>query len=136
MILHQREKFQGRHLKGDRDILVGIHHDHIIFVIDGLQIGPPVVGRHPDIFGQIKIDARQIGDLLVDLHPFHHHIFKIFPALVGVGTGTHPQDQHFRFFFVRRIRHQRRCQRVIIIHAGKPVLLHFDGLHPKQYVGR
>ena len=131
MVSDQRKKFHRRHLKRNRDILIGIHHDHIIFFINSLQISPAVISRHLHFLRQIKIGSRQIGDLLVYLHAFHRYPVKIFHALMSIGPCSHPQDQHLRLIFFQRIRHQGRRQRIIIIHAGKPVLFHFNGLHPE-----
>ena len=33
VVPHQGEKLRGGHLEGDGDILVGIHHNHIILLI-------------------------------------------------------------------------------------------------------
>ena len=83
MVPHHGKKLSGRHLKGNRNILISVYHDHIVFLLVYIQIGPPVISNHLHRFRQSKIFSGQVCDLLVDLHPFHLCMGKIAAALGG-----------------------------------------------------
>ena len=134
MLFYHAEKFFGRHLKRDRNILISIHHDHIIFLVFCLQISTSIISCHFYIIRQGKIFPGKVGDFFINLHTFHLHITKIFFTLCRIGTGSHTKNQHIHIFCFFLWHHQRCCHSIIVIHSGQSIFFHIDRLHAKQYV--
>ena len=77
----------------------------------------------------------QICDFRIDLHSLHWNAVKVFPALPGIGSGSHAQDKNF-FLFPAAPGHQRRRQGVVIIHPRQGIVLFQNGLDAEEYIGR
>ena len=136
MVRHQGEKLHGGHLEGDGDVLIGVHHDDVVVLVHGLEVGPTVVGGHRHILRQVKVFPGQVRDILVDLHALDFGAgTEILPALCGVGTAAHAQNQHGKVLFFRDARHQRRRQGRVVVHAGEAAVLLLDGLDAEEHVG-
>ena len=136
MLLHQGKKFRRRHLERNRDILISVHHNHVIFPVNGIQISPSVIGRHRHIFRQFKISPRQIRDLFVNLNALHRHVPEVGPALVRICTRPHAENQRIAVRRVILSRHQRRRHCIVIVHARQPFVLHQNGLYPEEHICR
>ena len=132
MIPHESEEFGRGHLKGDRDVLVGVDHDHVIFFLDRLDIGAAIVFRDLDAVRKVKILFRETRDLAVDLHAFHRRAGKIACALGRESAGAVAEDEYRRRFLLR---HDRRGQGVVVVEAGESAFLHGHGLYTEQHVG-
>ncbi len=135
MVSDKRKKFHRGHLERDRDILIGVHHDHVIFPSGCLQIGSSVVSRHLHGVRERKIFQRKICDSAVNFHAFHGRIVKIFYTLLRVGPGSHAEYKDFCRIFFRDAGHERSGQRVIIVHAGQGIVFCHDGLHTEENIG-
>ena len=92
MLLHQSKKLQRRHLKGYGNVLVGIHHNHVILSVNHIQVCPPVIGCDFYFLRHLKILFCQFRDFPVNLHPFHTGMGKISFALPG--KGPRPVSKH------------------------------------------
>ena len=135
MLLHQCEELHRGHLEGDGDVLIGVHHDHIIFLLHCVQEGPAVIGGHGHVLRQVEILPGKGRDLLIDLHALDFHVPIVLPALCGIGAGAHAQNQYPTVLRLLSLHHQRRGHGVIIVHAREPLLLHIDGLDSEEHVG-
>ena len=135
MGLHQREKLKRGHLKGNGDILIGIHHDHIILLVHRVQKSPAVIGEHRHILRQIKILSGQLCDFLVYLHSLQRHSPVILPALHRICTRAHTQNQSLTLLWCLSLHHQRRRHGIVIVHPCEPLILHVYGLHAEKHVG-
>ena len=74
-------------------------------------------------------------NLLVNLHTCNLHVPEILPALGGIGTRTHAQNQHPAVLRGLSLHHQRRGHGIIVVHARESLFLHVNGLDAEQYIG-
>ena len=72
VVTDQREKLRCGHLKGDGDVLRGVHQNHVVLLVYRLQVGPPVV--MDDVLRKIKVRAGQICNEPVHFHAFDGQI--------------------------------------------------------------
>ncbi len=135
MFLYHPEKFHGRHLKRNRNILIGIHHNYVIFLIHRLQIGPSVISGYFDRIRQGKVHFCQIRYLLVDFHAFHGCVSKIVHTLFRIGSCSHPQYKDIGVFLLIHPCHYRSGKGIIIIHPCQGIPFFHDRLHAEQYIG-
>ena len=135
MAFHLAEKFNRGHLKRDGDILVGVHHDHIIGFLRGCQIGSAILHCHFHTVRQPEIVRCDIRYLLINLCPLDFGSRKIPVTVIGKGTAPKPQYHHVVIFFCVNACHHRGCQRIVIIHACQFPVLRLDGLHAEKHIG-
>ena len=135
MRFHKHEKFHRGHLKGNGDVLVSVHHDHIVLLVHRIQECPAVIGGHRHVLRQMEVFPGQRRDFFINLHALDIHIAVVFPALGGIGAGPHAKYQHLTVLRGLLCHHQRGGHGIIIIHARKPLFLHIDGLDAKEHIG-
>ena len=136
VILYKCKKFPGCHLERDRDIVKCVHQDHIVLGAAALEEGPAVVGIHLLFGGHREVTVREGADFGVNLHAGHPRLREVPAALRGKCSGAVAEDQDVGGLPGCEACHDRPGQRVIVIHAGQPVLLHLHRLDTKQNVGR
>ena len=133
MPAHHREEFDRGHLKGDRDVLIGVDEDHVVLRIDGLQEGAAVVFGDLYRVRQVKVPPGQLGDLSVDLHALDRAGGKIIQTLPGIGARPVAEHEHARLLLGAD---HGRGERVVVIHARETAVLHHHRLHAEEHVGR
>ena len=137
MPLYLGEKLHAGQLKGNGDVLIGVHHDHVKLLLRGGQVRPAVLHRHLHAVRQAEILRGDIGNLFVDLRALHRHTGKVPHAIASVGAGAHAQDHDGAAVVVAAVhaRHAGRRQRVVVVHSRQLRVLPLDGLHAEQHVG-
>ena len=135
MLFHHGKKFHGRHLERNGDVLIGIHHNHIIGFLVRIKVSPAVVGGNLYAVGQCEVLAGQLRNFSINFHTFYGHLPIVFFTLCGICAGSHSQNEHFHIGKLFVLHHQRRRHGVVVIHTRKPVLFHINGLHTEQNVG-
>ena len=134
MVLNERKELHRRHLEWNRNILVGVHHDHIILLVDDIQIGASVIGNDRNVLGKMKIAVGKIGNLLIDLDTGEMNSFKIPSALCGEGSGSHSEDKCVDGLLFHQPGHHRSSHCVVVIGTGQVTLLLVNRLYPEQNV--
>ena len=134
MIPDQCKKFHGRHLERNRNILIGIHHNHIIRFVGYIQVSTSVIRNDLYFFGHLKIHFRQFCDFFIDFYARDDGMIKIPDTLGGKCPGSVAKNKYPQVFLFHSPRHQRRRQGIIIIHACEAVVFFADRLHAEQHV--
>ena len=121
MLFDQGEELSGRHLEGDGDVLVGIHLDHVVLPLDGLEIGAAVIGGHVHGLREGKIGLGQVRDLVVDLYATDLASWEIAGALGGEGPGAVAQDEDASGVGLVEACHHGGSQGVVVVHSGQVI---------------
>ena len=136
MFLYQRKELNRGHLKRDGNVLIGIYHNHIISLINGIQICPSIIGCYRNLGVQRKKFGGKLRNLFIDFNTFHRYTRQITHALACIGPGTHSQYQDVQVLSgIHPLTHKRGRHGIVIIHPRQIGVLQIDGLHTKQYIG-
>ena len=136
VLLYHGKKLHGRHLERYGNILISIHHDHVILFTDRIQICSSVIGCDFHILRQFKVLSGKLRDLLINLYPFNGRIVKIPLTLGSIGPGSVSKDQDIHSVLFLHTSHIRGSHGIIIIHTGQPFILQVHRLHAEQNIGR
>ena len=100
VLAHHGEELHGGHLEGNGDVLIGIHHDHIIFSLIRFKIRPAVVCDDRNILRKCEVFMGEIGYGFVYLHSSDIASWKVPGTLGGKCSGAHSENEYIHIAVV------------------------------------